>query len=330
MRRREFVRLLGGAAAAGPLAARAQQSTSTVRRLGALMQPTAEAAKARGFLDAFTQALNEAGWVEGRNIVFEHRFAAGEVDGLGKLAAELVASPVDIIVTDATPSARAAKSATRTIPIVMVASSDAVANGLVVSFSRPGGNVTGLSILTTDLTGRRPQLLTEMVPGLKRAAALTNPSDPGQASQLKQAQTAAQSLGLELHVAEVPGPDKLDSAFATISEAGAPAPIVLQAALFFNQHPRIVAFTMASRLPAIFAGNRSPRLEASWPTAPSIPALFRRAAVYVDKIFRGASPAELPVELSSTFEFVINLRTAKALGLTVPDKLLATADEVIE
>jgi putative tryptophan/tyrosine transport system substrate-binding protein len=237
---------------------------------------------------------------------------------------------VDAIVTDSTPSARAAKNATQIVPIVMAASGDAVTNGLVASFSRPGGNVTGLSILTTDLTGKRLQLLTEMVPGLKRMAVLMNPSDLGQISQLKEAHTAAQSLGVELHVAEASTPDKFDSAFAAISESHAQALFVLQTAMFFNQHPRIVAFAMASRLPALFAEREVAEAGGLMAYGPSIPALFRRAAVYVDKIFHGAKPAELPVELSTTFEFVINRKTAKALGLIVPDKLLSTADEVIE
>jgi putative ABC transport system substrate-binding protein len=183
-----------------------------------------------------------------------------------------------------------------------------------------------MSILTGDLTGRRLQLLTEMVPGLKRVAILMNPSNLGQVYQLKEAQIAAQSLGVELHVAEASTPDKFDSAFAAISQSHAQALFVLQTAMFFNQHPRIVAFAVASRLPALFAEREVAEAGGLMAYGPSIPALFRRA----DKIFRGANPAELPVELSTTFEFVINLKTAKALGLTVPDKLLSTADEVIE
>ena len=329
MKRRDFILFLGGATA-WPLAARAEQATPAAHRLGVLMQPSAQAAKARGFLDAFIKALQEAGWVESQNVIFERRFADGKEELLANLAAELVQLRVDAIVTDSTPSARAAKIATQTVPIVMAASGDAVANGLVASFSRPGGNVTGMSILTGDLTSRRLQLLTEMVPNLKRVAILMNPSDPGRISQLKAAQIAAQSLNVELRVAEASTPDKFDSAFATISELHAQALLVLQTAMFFNQHPRIVAFAMASRLPALFAEREVAEAGGLMAYGPSIPALFRRAAVYVDKVFRGANPAELPVELSTTFEFVINLKTAKALGLTVPDKLLSTADEVIE
>jgi putative tryptophan/tyrosine transport system substrate-binding protein len=237
---------------------------------------------------------------------------------------------MDAILADGTQASRAAKNATSNIPIIMAASSDAVANGLVASLNRPGGNITGMTILTADLTGRRLQLLTEMVPGLKRVAVLTNPSDLSQASQIKQAQTTAQSLSVELHVAEAATPDKLESAFATIAAARPQALIVLQSAMLFYQYPRIVAFTAASRLPTLFAERQVAQAGGLMAYGPSIRACFGRAAAYVDRIFRGAKPAELPVELPATFEFVINLKTAREIGLTVPDKLLAIADEVIE
>lgn len=225
------------------------------------MQPSAQAAKARGFLDVFIQALNEAGCVEGQNVIIERRFADAKEELLADGAAELVQLRVDAIVTDSTPSARAAKNATQTVPIVMAASGDAVANSLVTSFSRPGGNVTEMSILTGDLTGGQLQLLTEMVPSLKRVAVLMNPSDLGQASQLKEAQSAAQSLSVELHVTEVSTPDKFESAFAAINESHAPALLVLQTAMFFNQHPRIVAFTMPARAVLREGGRRGRRTD---------------------------------------------------------------------
>ena len=331
MRRRDFIAVVGGSVLAWPPATLAQQPASAGRRLGLLFAPSAQAMKASGFLDAFTQALKEAGWIEGQNVVFERRFAAdGNNDLLQKLAAELAQLRMDAILVDGTQASRAAKNATSTIPIVMTAASDAVANGLVASLNRPGGNITGMTILAADLTGRRLQLLTEMVPSLKRVAVLANPTDPNQASQIKQAQTAAQSLNVELHVAEAAAPDKFESAFATIAAARAQALIVLQSASFFNQYPRIVAFTAALRLPALFAEKEVAQGGALMAYGPSIQACFRRAAAYVDRIFRGAKPAELPVELPATFEFVINLKTARELGLTVPDKLLSTADEVIE
>jgi putative tryptophan/tyrosine transport system substrate-binding protein len=330
MRRREFITRLSAAAAAWPLAARAQQPASADRRLGLLFVTSAQAVKAGGFLDAFTQALKEAGWIEGQNVVFESPFADGNNDLLQKLAAELAQLRMDAILADGTQASRAAKNATSNIPIIMAASSDAVANGLVASLNRPGGNITGMTILTADLTGRRLQLLTEMVPGLKRVAVLTNPSDLSQASQIKQAQTTAQSLSVELHVAEAATPDKLESAFATIAAARPQALIVLQSAMLFYQYPRIVAFTAASRLPTLFAERQVAQAGGLMAYGPSIRACFGRAAAYVDRIFRGAKPAELPVELPATFEFVINLKTAREIGLTVPDKLLAIADEVIE
>jgi putative tryptophan/tyrosine transport system substrate-binding protein len=260
MRRRDFIVFLGGTTV-WPLTARAEQPTPTARRLGVLMQPSAQAAKARGFLDVFIQALKEIGWVEGQNVILERRFADGKEDLLANLAAELVQLHVDAIVTDSTPSARAAKNATKTVPIVMAASGDAVTNGLVASFSRPGGNVTGMSVLTGELTSRRLQLLTEMVPAIKRVAILMNPSDPGQVSQLKQAQSAAQSLGVELHVAEASTPDKFDGAFAAISDAHAQALLVLQSAIFFNQHPRMLRLRRRPACRRCLQRDRSPRPE---------------------------------------------------------------------
>jgi putative tryptophan/tyrosine transport system substrate-binding protein len=327
LRRREFITLLGGAAA-WPLAAHAQQPTST-KRLG-LLFASAQAAKAQGLLEAVTQGLKEHGWVEGQNITFEYRFADGKDEVLPELAAELVQLRLDAILTDSTQATHAAKDATRTVPIVMAVSNDPVASGFVASLSRPGGNITGTSLMAPELAGKRLQLLTEIVPGLARVAVLSNPSNPSHALLLKQTQTAAQSLSVELHVVEAAAPDKLDSAFAAITAAHAGALIVLADAMFFGQHPRVVAFAASSHLPALFPEKQAAQTGGLMAYGPSIPASFRRAGAYVDKIFRGANPADLPVEQPTTFEFVINLKTAKALGVTVPDKLLATADEVID
>jgi putative tryptophan/tyrosine transport system substrate-binding protein len=324
--RRGFV-TLGGAALVWPLVARAQQPTSTSRRLGIL----AGWVKGQDIaFEAFALALKESGWVEGQNIAFEYRFADGKEDVLPKLAAELLQLRVDAILTDGTPATQAAKNATRTVPIVMAAVNDPIASGLVASLHRPGGNITGMSILTTELASRRLQLLTEMVPGLARVAVLSNPLNPSLAPWLKQMQTAAQSLGIELYVAEAPTPDKIESAFATIATARADALIVFQDAMFFAQHPRVVAFAAASHLPALFGEKEEVEAGGLMSYGPSILASFRRAAAYVDKILRGANPADLPIELPTTFELVINLKTAKALGLTIPDKVLTIADDVIE
>jgi putative tryptophan/tyrosine transport system substrate-binding protein len=324
--RRQFISALGGTVFAWPFAARAQAS----HRLGLLFATSAQAAKARGLLEEVTQGLKEHGWVEGQNITFEYRFADGKDEVLPKLAAELVQLRLDAILTDSTPATQAAKNATRTIPIVMAVSNDPVASGFVASLNRPGGNITGTSLLAPELAGKRLQLLTEIVPGLARVAVLSNPSNPSHALLLKQTQTAAQSLSVELRVVEAAAPDKLDGAFAAITKARANALIVLADAMFFGQTPSLVAFTATARLPALFPEKQVAQAGGLMAYGLSIPASFRRAGAFVDKILRGADPADLPVEVPTTFEFVINLKTAKALGLTVPDKLLATADEVIE
>jgi putative ABC transport system substrate-binding protein len=326
MRRRDFIALLGSAAiAAWPLAARTEAS----RRLGLLFTIKAQSAKALGALEAIVQGLKEHGWIEGQNITFEYRFADGKEDDLPKLAAELVRLRVDAILTDGSPAIQALKNATRTVPIVAF-SGDPVASGFVSSLSRPGGNITGISLLSADLAGRRLQLLSDMVPGLARVAVLLNPTNPIHFSLLKQTQAAAPSLKIELHVAEARAPDLLESAFAAISAAQTGALIVLQDAMFASEYLRVVAFAATERLPALFAEKGFVEAGGLMAYGPSIPAAYRRLAAYVDKIFHGANPAELPVEQPTTFEFAINLKTAKTLGLVVPDKLLSTADEVIE
>lgn len=325
MRRREFIALIGGAATAWPLAARAE----ALRHIGILFGTSLESAKARGLLGAITQGLQQSGWIEGQNFAFEYRFADGKYAALPKLAAELVQSRVDVILSDSSAATQAAKDATRSIAIVAL-SNDPIGSGFVVSLNRPGGNITGISLLGADLSGRRLQLLTEIVPGLRRVAMLSNPSTPSHALILKQMHAAAQLLGIEIQVAEASTPDKLDNAFAAVTAAHAGALVVLPDAMFFAQHPRIVAFTLASRLPALFAETPVVKAGGLMSYGPNILASFKRLAFYADKILRGANPAELPVEEPTTFELAINLKTAKALGLTVPDKLLSTADEVVE
>jgi putative tryptophan/tyrosine transport system substrate-binding protein len=326
MRRREFITFVGCVAATWPLAARAQQPTATTHRLGLLFATSERGAKARGLLEAVTQGLKEYGWVEGQNITIEYRFADGKADALPKLAAEVVQLRVDAIVTDSTPATHAAQNATRTVPIVAI-NNDPVGSGFVVSLARPGGNITGVSLQSAELAGRRIQLLTELVPGLARVAILSNPANQSHAGLVKQSQAAAQS---EIEVADAPAPDRLENAFGAITAARAGALIVLGDSMFFGQYPRVVAFTAASHLPALFPEKQPVEAGGLMAYGTSIPASFRRAGAYVDKILRGANPADLPVEQPTTFEFVINLKTAKALGLTVPDKLLSTADEVIE
>ena len=330
LKRREFKSLLGGAAATWALAARAQQPASTVRRIGFLLPGGPRTTVVRGQLEAFRQGLKEYGWVEGQNISVEYRFAEGKEDALPGIAAELVRLRLDVIVAEGTAAIRAAKAVTQTIPIVMATSSDPVGTGLVASLNRPGGNVTGPSLQTGEMSGKRLELLAEIVPGLARVAVLSNPLNPSIAPIVEQTKAAAQSLGVELHVVEVPAPDKFESAFTTITSAHAGALIVLPDPLLYGQHPRIVTFTTASYLPALFPEKEVAEAGGLIAYGPSIPASFRRAAAYVDKILRGAKPADLPVEQPTTFELVVNLRTARAIGVTIPTSILLLANEVIE
>jgi putative ABC transport system substrate-binding protein len=325
VKRREFI-ALAGVAAAFPCAARAQASR---RLLGLLFVNSAQIVKTRGLLDAVTQGLKEYGWVEGQNITFEARFAEGRNDLLTKMAAELVQLRPDVILSDGTPATQAAKTATRTIPIVAL-HSDPIASGFVASLNRPGGNITGISVLGPDLAGKRLQLLTEIDPRLARVGVLSNPSNPSHALVLAQTRPAAQSLGIDLHVAQVSAPDELEDASAAITRASVGALIVLPEPMLFSQHPRVVAYAAAARLPALFPEKQVADAGGLMAYGPSIPAAFRRLAAYTDKILRGANPADLPVEQPTKFELVINLKTAKALGVDIPPTLLAVADEVIE
>jgi putative ABC transport system substrate-binding protein len=324
MRRREFITLAGGAVAAWPLAARAEAS----RRVGLLFTRSEQGAKAIGSL-ALVQGLKEHGWIEGQNITFDYRFADGKQDALPKLAAELVRLRVDAIVADGTPAIQAAKDATQTVPIVGM-SNDPLASGFVSSLGRPGGNITGIGLLSADLAGKRLQLLSEIVVGLARVVLLLNPANPSHLPLLKQTQAAGPSLKIEVHVAEARAPDLLESAFAAISAAQTGALIVLPDAMFFDQNRRVVAFAAMERLPTVFPEKQVVEAGGLMAYGPNIPAAYQRLAVYIDKIFRGADPAELPVEQPTKFDFAINLKTAKTLGLSIPDRLLYTADEVIE
>ena len=329
-KRRQVLTLLGGAAAAWPLAAGAQQPSSTVRRIGFLSPGVARTMAVRGLVEAFRQGLKEYGWVEGQNISVEYRFAEGKEEALAGIAAALVQSRLDVIVADGTAAIQAAKNVTQTVPIVMAVSNDPVGTGLVASLNRPGGNITGLSILTGELVSKWLQLLTEIVPGLARVAVLSNPLNPSSAPLLEQTKAAAQSLGVEIHVAEVQGPDRFESAFAAIKAARAGALIVLPDGMLYSQHPRIVTFSAASHLPALFGQKEVVEAGGLIAYGPNIPASFRRSAAYVDKILQGAKPADLPVEQPTIFELVVNLETARAIGLTVPASILLRADEVIE
>jgi putative ABC transport system substrate-binding protein len=321
MRRREFIALLGGAAAAWPLLARAQQLPK-IPRIGIIDDSP--------IWNAFRQGLRDLGYLEGQNIAFEYRYAGGLPDRLAWVAAELVRRPVDLIATFGTPPTHAAKQATTTIPIVMIGIGDPVGAGLVSSLGRPGGNVTGNTILGPDVAGKRLQLLKEVIPSLSRVAFLWNPDNASHPAQLAQLQVAVQTLGIKLLPFAVRSSDEFDNAFAAIVSERADA--FLMTADPFHQLSigRIIDFLANNRLPGMFLTREIVVAGGLLSYGASLPDLFRRGALYVHKILKGTKPADLPVEPPTKFELVVNLKTAKAIGLTIPESFLQRADEVIE
>jgi len=309
-----------------PLATDAQQPTK-MRRIGLLHggSPPPQ------IPEAFLQDLRDLGYVEGQNLAIESRYAEGNQERLPDLAAELVRLQMDVIVAGGTPAVRAAQHATRTIPIVMAGTADPVGQGLVTSLARPGGNITGLSLLMTELPGKRLELLQETVSQRVRVAVVANPADPTYAARMHNLRGAAQALSLPLHVLEVRSADELDTAFAAISRAGVDALLVFGDTLLLDRlRGRTIDLAAKHHLPAMYDGR-------PWVVAGGLMSyghsqrdLWRRAAYYVDKILSGATPADLPVEQPTKFEFVINLKTAQALGITIPPTLLFLADEVLQ
>ena len=282
-------------------------------------------------VDAFRQGLRELGYVEGQNLVIEYRGAEGKDERLPDLAAELVGLHVDVIVAVAPTATRAAQHATHTIPIVMTGTGDPVGAGFVASLARPGGNITGLSLMMPELPGKRLELLKETVPQSTRVAVLANPAFEVSKLYLNNLTLAARALGLQLHVVEVRRADELDTAFAAMTREGADALIVLSdPALMDPLLGRVTDLAATHRLPAMYNWKMYVEAGGLMSYGPSLPGSHRRAATYVDKILKGANPADLPVEQPTKFELVINLKTAKALGLTIPLSLLGRADEVIE
>ena len=306
--------------------AEAQQSKK-VPRIGVLWLYSP--AIASPFAEAFRQGLRELGYVEGKSIVIEYRHAEGKYDRLPSLAAELVRLNVDIIVTASTPAAQAGQQATRSIPIVMTNVSDPVESGLVSSLARPGGNVTGLSLMHPDLSGKRLELLKEIIPKVSRVAVLSNSSNPIIPPLLRETEAAARALGVQLQVVEVRGPTEFDSAFSAMTRDRAGALVVLPDGIFQNERRRIAAFAAKGRLPAMYAWREAVDAGGLMAYGVSITDLDRRAATYVDKILKGRKPADLPVEQPKKFEFIINLKAAKQIGLTIPPNVLARADKVI-
>jgi putative ABC transport system substrate-binding protein len=282
------------------------------------------------WLEAFRQGLRELGYVEGQNIAIESRWTEGKDDRLPALAADLVRSKVDIIVAETGAATRAAQQATRTIPIVMSLVNDPVGSGLVGSLARPGGNVTGLTIMSPDLVGKRLELLKEVVPKVSRVALLRHPDNPASAAQLREAEAAAQALGVRLQTLEARSPQEIDGAFAAMTRERAGALLVIPDTLFWSQRRQIVDLAVKRRLPSIRIGEAYAEAGGLMSYGPSYRDLERRAATYVDKILKGANPADLPVAQPTKFELVINLKTAKAIGLTIPQPLLQRADQIID
>ena len=329
MRRREFITLFGGTAATWPLAARAQQPAERVYRIGFLSVSFREQVLYAS--KAFEGGLRSLGYRVGENVVIEYRFADGEMGRLPALAAELVRLGVDIIVSGTNVTTVAAMKATTTIPIVMTNSAEPVSAGLVASLARPGGNVTGFSSEPGDeIYGKRLEFLKETVPNLSRVGVLWNPDFAPNLERLKSTRESSQALGLTLVPADARELDALDQAFATMVRERAQVLVILSDGVLFNCRGQIGVMAVKNRLPAISAVREYPEAGLLLSYGIDLPDQFRRSAVFVDKIFKGAKPADLPVEQPTKFELVINLKTAKALGIDIPPTLLARADEVIE
>jgi putative ABC transport system substrate-binding protein len=328
MRQREFITHIGGAAASWPLAGRAQQK-GKLPVIGVLNPGSTDAPGVVGFY----KGLQELGYTEGLNIAIERRYGDWNKDRFKELAADLARLKVDVIVVVSTTPAPEAKQATSTVPIVVAGMADPVGDELVVSLSRPGGNITGTTFLGPELIAKRLGLLKDAISGLSRVAALWHPGAYGKRateSMLRETETAAQALGLQLQLAPAAGPGDIDGAFVAMTRERAEAVIQLPSPMLYGEHKRIVELAAKSRLPAIYAAREFVVDGGLMSYGPSLPDVFRRAATYVDKILKGANPADLPVEQPTIFELVVNLKTAKALGLTIPPSILSRVDEVIE
>ena len=326
MRRREFILGLGGVAV-WPLAARAQHA-GKIPRVGFMGNSTA--ALEANLVGPFRTALRELGYEEARNIAIEYRWAEGDYSRFPALVAELLAQKVDVIVTAGTPAALAVKAATTTVPLVMVAVGDPVGTGIVTSLGRPGGNITGLSSIAPELEGKRLALLREVVPTLSHVAILWNPANPFHATSLKQARTAAEQLRIKLQSVEVRATEEIDAAIVAMKNERPEALMILADRVFLHDRKQLMDFVTESRMAGVYAYRELVIEGGLMSFGPNYADMHRRAANFVDRILKGSKPADLPVEQPTKFELVINLKTAKALGLTVPPTLLAIADEVIE
>jgi len=327
MRRREFLALVGGTAIAWPRQAGAQRGRTP--RIGILWHAGNEEEEAP-FLGAFRQGLRDLGYIENQTIVLENRFAGEQYDRFDSLATELVKSKVDVIVASVPEAALAAKHATTTIPIVFALSGDPVGQKLVDSLAHPGGNVTGFSTMAVDLSAKQLELLKDTVVPLSRVALLYNPNDPYSSRMIENTKAAADSLQVMLHLLAVRAPNELEDAFSMITKDRAAAVIIAGDSMLVNERKRIAELALANRLPTIGVVGQMAQAGILITYGQDIPEFFRRTAVYVDKILKGAKPADLPVEQATRLKLVVNVTTAKALGLTLPQSILLRADEVIE
>jgi putative ABC transport system substrate-binding protein len=316
-------------AAAGLFSAVMAGAQHKVARIGYL---AADLKANRHFPEAFRQGLRDFGYVEGQNILIEYRSAEGHLERLPALAADLVRLKVDVLVSEGTPPSVAAKDTTRTIPIVFVPSADPVGSGLVASLARPGGNVTGLSFLGPETVAKCLQLLKEAVPGITRAAVLSHPGNPSEATRriiMRETEVAARALGVQLQFLEAHGPDDFERAFSEMRRGRAEGLTVLTSIMFFSERRRLVDLAAKNKLPTVYPWREPVDVGGLLAYGPNLPDLLRRAAGYVDRILKGAKPADMPVEQPVKFELVVNLKAAEGLGLTIPPSLLARADEVI-
>jgi putative ABC transport system substrate-binding protein len=327
--RRQFISALGGGMVAWPLAASAQQS-DRMRRVGVLMPLPEDDREARQRLVVLTQALRQLGWIVGDSIAFEARYADVGPEQLPALAAELVHANVDVIITQAAQPIEAVRAATTTIPIVMASVGDAVGAGYVASLAHPGGNITGLTLFATDQSAKRLQLIKQISPGIVRIAVIWNGNASGHRLQIKEMERAVSAMGIVLQSLPISNTNELDAALRATAQDSSQAIVTMDDPLVQSQRARIVAFAMGRGIPVM--GEFRPVTEAGglMSYAPNQLDMWRRAASYIDKTLKGAKPADLPVEQPIKFELVINLKTAKALGISIPQTLLATADEVIE
>jgi putative ABC transport system substrate-binding protein len=325
MKRRDFI---AGLATAATLPILADAQTVKIPRVGFLGNSTA--ALEANLVEPFRQTLRSLGYVEGRDIVIDYRWAEGNYDRFPSLVAELIGAGVDVIVTAGTPAAFAVKRATTTIPCVMVAVGDPVGTGLVASLARPGGNLTGLTSIAPDLEGKRLALLREVIPSLAEVAVLWNPANPFHAISEKEVLRAGKALGMEVQSVAVRTSEELEGAFAAILERRPGALVVLADRVFLHGRDRIMKFAGQQRLPGVYAYRELVDAGGLMSYGPNYAEMHRQAATYVDRILKGTKPSDLPIQQPTKFEFVINLKTAKALGLVVPPTLLVAADEVIE